>query len=151
MKKISLNGLWQGVCIMPDGDRIALNATVPGSSINDLINAGKLPEDIFWRDNAAKVEEFERCEYEYTHTFDAECAAGVKYTLMFHRLDTYCDVYLNDTLLGSCSNEHIPHLWDVTDMLRSDGLTEQKQGETPQQKAENGQEDAFSGLFAQGK
>jgi len=39
----------------------------------------------------------------------------------------------------------------LADMLRSDGLTEQKQGETPQQKAENGQEDAFSGLFAQGK
>jgi len=119
MKKISLNGSWEGICIMPDGERFSMNATVPGSSINDLINAGLLPRDIFWRDNADKAAEYERSEYEYTRSFDLKPEPGTGYTLHFSRLDTYCDIYLNNTLLGSCADEHIPHSWDVTGLLRN--------------------------------
>ena len=114
MKNISLNGAWQGVCIMPDGERFSMSASVPGSSINDLIHAGMLPGDIFYRDNAEKVQDFERCDYEYTCEFDFEPSKEETYVLRFARLDTYCDVYLNDTLLGSCENEHIPHEWNVS-------------------------------------
>ena len=119
MKKISLNGAWHGICIMPDGERFSMNATVPGSSINDLIHAGMLPGDIFMGMNADKVQEFERCDFEYSASFNAAPADGESCELVFERLDTYCDVYLNDTLLGSCADEHFPHSFDVTGIIRS--------------------------------
>ncbi len=117
MKKISLNGSWQGACLTPRGARFSMHATVPGSSINDLIHAGMLPGDIFYRDNADKLQDFERCDYEYTTAFDFTPHKWEKYTLFFERLDTYADVYLNDELLGSCADEHIPHAWDITGKL----------------------------------
>ena len=125
MKNISLNGSWQGACQTPRGARFSLHAEVPGSSINDLIRAGMLPGNIFWRDNADKVQDFERCDFEYSTEFEFKPSKYESYALRFERLDTYCEVYLNDTLIGSCADEHIPHEWDVTGVLAK-GLNELK-------------------------
>ena len=118
MKKYSLNGSWNGMCIMPDGRRLPLEAQVPGSSIADLMRAGYLPGDIFYRDNADKVSEFEYCDYEYSRTFSADADICAEIRLVFSKLDTYCDIYLNDMPLGAADNEHIPYSFDVKDMLR---------------------------------
>ena len=58
MKTINLSGVWQGECILPDKSTFAFVGSVPGSAINDLVNAGRLPNDLFWRDNADAVVEF---------------------------------------------------------------------------------------------
>lgn len=126
MKRTLLNSGWQAACIMPDGARITMTAaSVPGSSINDMIKSGLLPGDIFYRDNADAVAEYERCDYEYSACFDMQLIDGAEYALKFARLDTYCDVYLNGVQLGECANEHIPHAFDVTDTLKN-GLNEIK-------------------------
>ena len=39
---------------------LAFNATVPGSTLNDLVNAGMTCPDIFWRDNAETVQKYEK-------------------------------------------------------------------------------------------
>ena len=77
---------------MPDSATFTMNGQVPGCSISDLIRAGKLPEDLFWRDNADAVQVFERCTYEYTRDFDCAAEPGRRYVLRFERLDTYCTV-----------------------------------------------------------
>ena len=119
MKKMLLNSDWQAVCIMPDGARLSMDAQAPGSSINDMINAGLLPGDIFMRDNYEAVAEYERCDYEYSCEFCISPEAGAEYRLRFGRLDTYCDVYLNGALLGECANEHIAHEFDVTGLVQN--------------------------------
>ena len=69
MRTIDLNGAWQGECLFPDHRRLAFEGRVPGCAISDLIRAQKLPRDIFWRDNANSVSEFEPCDYIYKKEF----------------------------------------------------------------------------------
>ena len=102
---------------MPDDSRFSMDGTVPGCSINDLISAGKLPRDIFLRDNSDAVQAYERCDFEYSRRFEAHPAAGERISLHFERLDTYCSIFLNGELLGETMDKHIPHIFDVTDRL----------------------------------
>ena len=118
MKYLSLNGSWHAVCHMEDGTGFELEGLVPGSSINDLTKAGKLPKDLFWRDNADAVQAFERSSFDYFKEFHINIQENRRYMLRFDRLDTYCRIWLNDEFLGSCMDEHIPHTFDVTDKLK---------------------------------
>ena len=118
MKKISLNGNWCGKCISETGNSFEFIGEVPGSSINDLINAGKLPDDIFYGRNADTVKEFENCVYIYTRSFDYDLSSDYDMAeLCFERLDTYCDVYLNGEKLGHRENGNISHSFDVSGKL----------------------------------
>lgn len=116
MRKISLCGDWRGKCIFSDGS-FDFVATVPGSSINDLIAAGKLPEDIFFADNAERVRDFERCDYLYEREFELTVEDGKIYTLEFCKLDTYATVKLNGAEIAKTQNAFIEHRLDVTDKL----------------------------------
>ena len=119
MEYLSLNGAWSAICHMEDGTSFNLEGFVPGSSIHDLVNAGKLPKDLFWRDNADTVQAFERSTFDYTKEFHIDPQEDRLYLLRFDRLDTYCRIWLNDAYLGSCMDEHIPHSFDVTAKIKS--------------------------------
>ena len=56
MKKISLNGLWQGRC--SEKPELSFQGNVPGSVLDDLIQAGYTESDIFYRANAETVQPF---------------------------------------------------------------------------------------------
>ena len=117
MNTLDLCGKWLGECIFPNAGKIHFSATVPGSSIHDLIGAGHLPRDIFFRDNADSVTDFERCDYVYKRDFDffGEYERAV---LRFERIDTYADVFLNGTKVYHSENGNIRHDIDVSDSLR---------------------------------
>ncbi len=118
MLNTNLNGAWEGRCIISETDSFGFEGTVPGSAINDLIKAGKLPEDLFWRDNADKVTEFENYDYEYKKTFEFTGAAdGAK--IRFERIDTYADVFLNGEKVYHSENGNIRHDIDVSSALRN--------------------------------
>ena len=119
MEYVSLNGRWESLCYMPDGTSFAMVGQVPGCSIQDLVTSGKLPSDLFWRDNADAVQSFERCNYEYTKYFNFNVLSDREYILKFAKLDTYCKIWLNGILLQECMDEHIPYSIPVTDQLRS--------------------------------
>ncbi|MBP3479750.1 MAG: hypothetical protein J6K03_09795, partial [Oscillospiraceae bacterium] len=116
MKRYTLNGQWNGKCIN-DGEIFSFLGTVPGSSIHDLITCGRLPKDIFWRDNADKAEAFENADYVYEKEFDFAPADGENHTLCFERLDTYCDIFLNGEKLATTKNGFIAHSFDITGKL----------------------------------
>ena len=94
MKTIDLCGAWSGECVFSDGESFRFEASVPGSTIQDLIRANRLPKDIFWRDHADAVAKFEGCDYIYKKCFAFE-GSGENAFLRFERLDTYADVFLN--------------------------------------------------------
>lgn len=119
MEHLSLNGKWSVICHMPDDTSFEMEGNTPGCSINDLINAGKLPSDVFWRDNADAVQAYERSSFEYSRIFDIAVQPGKQYILKFSRLDTYCHIYLNGELLAHCMDEHISHAFDVTALLKN--------------------------------
>ena len=112
---ISLNGQWQGICYR-DGEEFSFTGTVPGCVHTDL-QGSKLPEDLFYRDNAELCQWIETCDFRYTRTFTMdnlpESAA-----LVFEGLDVYADITFNGAPLASTDNMFIDHRFDVTGLLQ---------------------------------
>lgn len=118
MKTLSLNGTWTLTGNNPDtGETLSLNASVPGSVLNDIVNADIEKLDIFYRDNSEKFEKYEKWDWHYEKEFDAEIVSYHN-ELYFGRLDTYCDVYLNGFHLAKCQNAHIPYSFNVDGIIR---------------------------------
>lgn len=82
-----------------------LPAEVPGTAHTDLLNNGKI-EDPFYRMNEKKQQWIEHEDWEYISTFEAntDIISKDKIALIFHGLDTYADVFLNDSLILKANN-----------------------------------------------
>ncbi|WP_037575725.1 beta-mannosidase [Sporocytophaga myxococcoides] len=80
-------------------------ASVPGCVHQDLIENGTI-QDPFFRLNEFDVQWIENEDWEYRTTFNAskEIINQEKKELYFKGLDTYADVYLNDSLILSADN-----------------------------------------------
>ncbi len=80
-------------------------ATVPGCVHTDLLN-DKLIEDPFYRDNEQKLQWIGKTDWEYQTTFSVTPALlnHNHLELVFEGLDTYANVFLNDTPLLSADN-----------------------------------------------
>jgi beta-mannosidase len=80
-------------------------ATVPGCVHTDLLN-NKLIEDPFYRDNEQKLQWIGKTDWEYQTTFNAtaELLKHNHIELVFEGLDTYANVFLNDTPLLNADN-----------------------------------------------
>ena len=80
-------------------------ATVPGVVHTDLI-ANNIIEDPFFRLNERGVQWVDKEDWEYKTTFDisSEMLGRQNIELTFYGLDTYADVYLNDSLILKADN-----------------------------------------------
>ncbi|MBE6891703.1 MAG: hypothetical protein E7481_06725 [Ruminococcaceae bacterium] len=116
MRVIDLSGQWNAECFIDDNNKFDFVGSVPGSVINDLINWGKLHKDIFWRNNADIVTEYEKCNYVYRKKFEFS-GEGKKINLRFERIDTYADVLLNGKKVYHSENGNISHEIDITDTV----------------------------------
>lgn len=115
MDIINLNGEWTIEGTSPEGEIIELCGCVPGSVLNDIVNSGieKEHSDIFYRDNAEYFQKYEDYSWLYKRSFILE-ESGENIWLVFDRLDTYCDVYLNGKHINYCDNGNIRHKFDVS-------------------------------------
>jgi beta-mannosidase len=95
-----------------------LPATVPGTVHADLLANGKI-EDPHFRKNENSVQWVEDKDWVYRTTFqvDAEVLNKDLVELEFQGLDTYADVYLNDSLLLSADNMFVGYVVDVKALL----------------------------------
>ncbi|MCR5432577.1 MAG: glycoside hydrolase family 2 protein [Lachnospiraceae bacterium] len=83
-------------------------AEVPGSVINDLLNAGAM-DDPYYRDNELKALTLMKNDFEYHGTFDVdtdELADADEVIFRFDGLDTIADITLNGNKLGVTDNMH---------------------------------------------
>lgn len=89
-----------------------MKATVPGNVHMDLY-ANKAIEDPFYRTNEKVQQWIDKEDWEYKTTFDVakNILSRENLTLNFEGLDTYADVYVNDTLVLKADNMHVG--WDV--------------------------------------
>ena len=80
-------------------------ATVPGCVHTDLLD-NKLIADPFYRDNEQRLQWIGKTDWEYETTFNVAPATLTRahLELVFSGLDTYADVYLNDTALLHADN-----------------------------------------------
>ncbi|MCP5045578.1 MAG: glycoside hydrolase family 2 protein, partial [bacterium] len=96
-----------------------LPAVVPGSVHTDLLTNKKIP-DPFYRVNETLVQWVEERDWEYAVTFSIEEAMLEKRNmrLIFHGLDTYARVTLNDNLLLRADNMFREWVVDVKSHLK---------------------------------
>ena len=80
-------------------------ATVPGCVHTDLLN-NKLIEDPFYRDNEQKLQWIDKTDWEYRTNFKVTPAilARDNIELVFEGLDTYAEVFLNESRLLNADN-----------------------------------------------
>ncbi len=117
-KTVDLSGEWQVIGTSLDNKKIELTGTVPGSALNDIVknNIKKADGGIFYRDNDKLFSEYENYSFVYTKTFEIT-EIPENPILFFGRLDTYCDIYLNDKYVAYCQNGNISYEFDIADML----------------------------------
>jgi beta-mannosidase len=103
-----------------------LPATVPGCVHTDLL-ANKVIEDPFYRDNEKRLQWIGKTDWEYQTTFEvsAETLGRQNIEIVFHGLDTYANVYLNDKPILDADNmfrtwrvDVKPHLKPGKNVLR---------------------------------
>lgn len=117
MKRTELNGLWKGKCISPDkNENFEFTGIVPGCVHNDL-KGSKIPEDLFYRDNAELCGWIENADWEYSREFYID-EPPKKASLVFEGLDVYADVYVNGTKVGSSDNMFISHSFEIAQYLK---------------------------------
>ena len=82
-----------------------LRASVPGTVHTDLLENGKI-DDPYYRMNEKDLQwiEDEDWEYKTIISVGSEIITKDKIVLEFQGLDTYADVYLNDSLILKANN-----------------------------------------------
>ncbi|GAB4424725.1 MAG: glycoside hydrolase family 2 TIM barrel-domain containing protein [Bacteroidia bacterium] len=112
-----LDAYWQ---FRQAGTDTWMPAQVPGTVHGDLLALGKIP-DPFYRTNEDSVQWIEREDWEYQTTFRLPKALQGRQhiALCFEGLDTYADVYLNDSLLLRSDNMYCTWELPVEGLLRT--------------------------------
>lgn len=97
-------------------------ATVPGSVVTDLVQAGVL-EAPYYRDNEMKALAMCGNNFEYRTLFDVseEMLASDELLLCFEGIDTVADIVLNGTKLASVNNMHRTYTFSVKGICQDKG------------------------------
>ena len=90
MDRIDLCGEWQFL----DNHGTVRKGNVPGCVHTDLFTA----DEMYWEKNSLNCQYIEEQSWIYKKQFEVPCIYKDA-ELVFEGLDTYCDIYLNDTLM----------------------------------------------------
>ncbi len=95
-------------------------ATIPGCVHTDLL-ANKLIEDPFYRDNEQRLQWIGKTDWDYQTSFSLgpEVLTRQHVELLFEGLDTYAEVYLNESLLLNANNMFREWRVDCKSQLRT--------------------------------
>ena len=108
---IELNSNWE---FQSENDKTYLPASVPGTVHLDLLKNGKI-DDPFFRLNEHELQWIDKLDWNYRTSFDVN-DYYFNYDaieLDFLGLDTYADVFLNDSLIYSSENMFVGNTIDV--------------------------------------
>ena len=116
MDKIFLNKNWT---MKRAGTDKIYSVEVPGSVYAHLLDIGEMKNSDIGFNDTEIIEKFDD-DYIYTCKFDISDTFKTheQIDLVCEGLDTVCDVYMNDTKLGSYENMHIKYRIPVKDVLR---------------------------------
>jgi beta-mannosidase len=129
-KRIDITDTWQYRAVSSDasalrqsGDRWE-RATVPGNIHLDLIANGII-SDPWYRDNERRQQWIGEADWEYRTRFEvpADIVESEHVEIIFEGLDTYADVYLNGSLIGSADNMYRGWKFDCKPHM-TEGLNE---------------------------
>lgn len=112
---ISLNGNWK---LRESGSQTLYDAVVPGCNYLDLMANGAI-EDPFFGMNEKDAYWVAKKDWDYIRKFDVpkEALSADKVILSCSQLDTLCDVYINEKLVGKANNAHLLYEFDIKPYL----------------------------------
>ena len=115
--RMDLNSGWQ---YREKGTAPFYPATVPGTIHTDLFHNGTIPDPHF-ATNESNLQWIETKTWEYTNSF--VCTKDIRrqkhIELQFDGLDTYADVYMNDSLLFTAENMFVSYKIDVKKFIKA--------------------------------
>ena len=114
--------LHSGWTFHKEGSPAWMKAVVPGCVHTDLQKNDSIP-DPFLNDNELKLQWIDKTDWEYQTSFDVSADILAKNTveLVFEGLDTYADVYLNDSLVLRSDNMFCNWKLNCKKMLKPSG------------------------------
>ncbi len=114
--KVPIQDNWQ---FRQVGKTAWMPATIPGTVHTDLLKNGEI-EDPYFGNNGGDLQWIEREDWEYKTAFlaDGEIVTKDKIMLDFHGLDTYADVFLNDSCILVADNMFRSWEVDVGPIIR---------------------------------
>ncbi len=112
--KLELTENWQ---FKQHSSKTWLPAKVPGCVHTDLLD-NEIIDDPFFADNEQKLQWIGKSDWEYKTSFYAqELLDFDRIGLVFKGLDTYADVYLNDSLILKADNIFREWVIDIRDLI----------------------------------
>lgn len=114
MNTIDLNGTWRLT-----GGGFDTDAAVPGSVVSALLENGLIPDPYYGANEHAVQPVFDH-DYTFSRLFTLT-PADLRHDRLFLRcdgLDTVCDIFVNDTAVGSADNMHCQYRFDLRPVLR---------------------------------
>ncbi|MEZ4881831.1 MAG: hypothetical protein R2775_05575 [Flavobacteriaceae bacterium] len=114
----SLNGDWQ---FSEEGKNDWKIAQVPGTIQADLLRLDEIP-DPFLKNNEDSIQWISERNWQYKRhlSLSEETLKRTKHFLNFEGLDTYAEVFLNDSLILSANNAFRSWEVDVSDALKAE-------------------------------
>ena len=99
-------------------DSVWLKASVPGTIHTDLMANGII-EDPYYRLNERKIQWVDKKDWIYQTTFNLNNQEFNRqnHELNFKGLDTYANVYLNDSIILKSNNMHRTYIVNVKEYL----------------------------------
>ena len=100
-------------------DTIWKSATVPGNVYSDLLDHKKIP-DPFVGSNELNVQWASKKNWEYQTTFELapKTLSKSNIELSFEGIDTYANIYLNNTLIGLTNNSFRTWKYDIKELAK---------------------------------
>ena len=98
-----------------------VTAIVPGNVELDLMQAGKLP-DLSVGNNIYRTRELEGYQWWYQRKFPTPKRPRARVELVFEGLDCLGTIFLNGQMIGETHNMFIAHRFEVTALLRAEGV-----------------------------
>ncbi len=118
INQVDLNQNWQ---FRQDGKTEWLPAFIPGCVHTDLLANSKI-DDPFFGDNEQKLQWIGKKNWEYKCVFNAEeILTNQQIDLVFKGLDTWADVYLNDSLILKADNMFREWRINCRNLLKPEG------------------------------
>ena len=117
MNTYNLNGQWN-MTRVSTGEKYSVK--VPCDNYTQLLELGVIP-DPYYKDNEKKVEWVGREDWTYEKTFELseEDLSNRKVLLVCKALDTICDVFVNDKLVGKGENAHLKYEFDIKSVAKA--------------------------------
>lgn len=116
MYMLPLGGTWK----MSGFDMSDVEGMVPGSVYSFLFNSG-LIDDPYYRDNEISALRLMENDYTFSRSFtvDAELLEYPEVLLCCDGLDTCCELFINDSSIGSAHNMHRVWEYSIKNVLKT--------------------------------